>query len=358
MRSIVPLGLSESELLLGLGSSQTLAEEIGAAYPQVMVVSDDNVRRALHGKLFSGFPWATIPPGEGSKSLEQLHLLWSSMLTHGLDRRGAVVAVGGGVVADLAGFAASTYMRGVDFYSIPTSLLAMVDASVGGKVGIDLPEGKNLVGQFYPAKKVAVDPDLLGTLPESEWSAGMAEVIKHAILQGEPLWSHLRGFERAQRRQGDLLEDLLTRAVEVKVRVVTEDPYEKTGLRATLNLGHTYGHAIEWCSDFALSHGACVALGLVAGLRLSKLLGLLQQDFEPELLSLLDTWGLPSSLQRAALDAEYRWDRMCQALNRDKKNKDGRWCFILPVRVGEVTTVWGPDAQMVEEAFLSLGGVQ
>lgn len=358
MRTIVPLGPSESELLLGLGSSQTLAEELCAAYPQVVVVSDDNVRRALGDKLFSGYPWATVPAGEGSKSLDRLHALWSFMLEQGLDRRGAVVAVGGGVVADLAGFAASTYMRGVDFYSVPTSLLAMVDASVGGKVGIDLPEGKNLVGQFYPAKKVAVDPDLLGTLPESEWSAGMAEVIKHAVLQGEPLWSHLRGFERVHRQQGELLEHLLARAVEVKVRVVTEDPYEKTGLRATLNLGHTYGHAIEWCSNFALSHGACVGLGLVAGMRLSKNLGLLQQDFEPELLSLLEAWGLPSTLQPAALDAEYRWDRMCQALNRDKKNKDGRWCFVLPVRVGEVTTVWGPSGELVEQAFLSLADPQ
>jgi len=275
------------------------------------------------------------------------------MLALGMDRRSALVAVGGGVVGDLAGFAAATYLRGVPFYSIPTSLLAMVDASVGGKVGIDLPQGKNLVGQFYPAKIVAVDPALLATLPEAEWSSGMAEVIKHGILSGGDFWSQLLSFHPADRSQDKKLEALVTAAVRVKVGVVQDDPFEKTGLRATLNLGHSYGHAIEWCSDYGMSHGQAVALGLLAGVRLSRLLGILQEDFEPELSALLERWGLSGTLPDSD-DGRYSWERISLALGRDKKNKDGQWCFVLPQALGRVQLVYGPDRAAVERAFSSL----
>lgn len=351
MRRTINLGQAESELLLACGAARELASEIGSSYPKLVVVSDENVHRLLSAKLFSGFPWLTVPAGEISKSVSCLQSLWERLLESGLDRRGAVVAIGGGVIGDLAGFAASTYMRGVDFYSVPTSLLSMVDASVGGKVGIDLPQGKNLVGQFYPARRVAVDPELLSTLPEAEWSSGMAEVIKHAVLQGEPLWSLLNGFRPEERARKDRLEELLRRAVEVKIRVVEQDPFERTGLRATLNLGHTYGHAIEWCSEFRLSHGAAVGLGMLAGLRLSRSLEGLVEDFEESLLELLSRWGLPISLDGGS---DYTWERMRQALSTDKKNKDGDWCFILPSSVGRVNSVLGPPEEKVRAAFESL----
>lgn len=350
----VPLGSSSSQLLVGRGSSRALMERLADEAPRFLVVSDHNVMEAWAETLFPGPTWLSVPAGEASKSVERLQELWSSMLGRGLDRSSGLLAVGGGVVGDLAGFAAATYMRGIKFYSVPTSLLAMVDASVGGKVGIDLPEGKNLVGQFYPARVVAVDPELLATLPDSEWACGMAEVIKHAMLSGAPLWEELQSFTPQNRADPAKLDSLVAMAVGVKVRVVTEDPYEKTGLRATLNLGHTYGHAIEWCADFSVSHGSAVALGLLAGLRLSREMGLLEQNFEESLTSLLRRWGLPVSLPTREM---FRWERVAEALARDKKNKDGKWCFVLPVRVGEVTTVYGPPRSLVERAFESLFAV-
>lgn len=352
MRRKVNLGPANSELRLFCGSSSELADELSAEYTNLVIVSDETVHSLLSPRLFEGATWVTVPAGESSKSVDALQSLWSKFLDAKLDRRGAVVAVGGGVVGDLAGFAASTYMRGVAFYSVPTSLLSMVDASVGGKVGIDLPQGKNLVGQFFPARRVAVDPELLGTLPESEWSSGMAEVIKHAVLKGEPLWGVLQEFEPEHRSQKSRLEELLRLAVEVKVDVVEEDPFEKTGLRATLNLGHTYGHAIEWCSGFRVGHGEAVGLGMLAGLRLSRALGLLEQDFESDLVGLLQRWNLPLSLSTRTSD--YSWERMRGALSLDKKNKDGEWCFILASGLGRVNTVLGPPEDEVRAAFRTL----
>jgi 3-dehydroquinate synthase len=350
MQYTVPLGTASTELLVGRGSSRTLADNLRSQSIRSVVVSDNNVKLAVADRLFSDSEWLVVPAGESSKSLQQTAQLWSRMLALGLDRSASIVAVGGGVVGDLAGFAAATYLRGVSFYSVPTSLLAMVDASVGGKVGIDLPEGKNLVGQFYPARMVAVDPDLLDTLPENEWSAGMAEVIKHGILAGSELWDLLLGFRPGDRGQVDRLESLVTAAVEVKVKVVQEDPYEKTGLRATLNLGHSYGHAIEWCSGFQMNHGQAVGLGLIAGIRLSKKLGLLEDDFEPQLLELLRRWNLPTALSGNG-DSRYSWENMESALGRDKKNRNGEWCFVLPQSIGKVATVYGPPKEAVREAF-------
>lgn len=318
-----------------------------------VVISDDNVRSNLQDKLFPQAAWLSVPAGEDSKSLECVSSLWSQMLALGLDRGSAVVAVGGGVVGDLAGFVASTYMRGVPFYSVPTSLLAMVDASVGGKVGIDLPEGKNLVGQFYPAKRVVVDPELLATLPEAEWSAGMAEVIKHGILRGQTLWEDLLSFRLSDREDAQRLENLVQEAVQLKVGVVSEDPYERTGLRATLNLGHSYGHAIEWCSDFELNHGQAVSLGLLCGLRLAGLMGRLQSDFESQLMSLLKRWNLPLLLPNPQ-DPRWGWQNIALALDRDKKTKNGEWCFILPREVGSVETIYGPPKDLVRAAYQSL----
>lgn len=350
MECIVSLGQASSELLIASGCRQRLAQRLEGK--RAVVISDRHLQDAWGASLFTDLPWLVVPPGEESKSVERVSSLWSQMVRLGLDRQSVVVALGGGVVGDLAGFVAATYLRGVAFYSLPTSLLAMVDASVGGKVGIDLPEGKNLAGQFYPAHTVAVDPELLDTLPAKEFSQGMAEVIKHAILQGEPLWSLVRSFQPTHANDPEALCRLVTEAVLVKVEVVRQDPYEKTGLRAQLNLGHTYGHAIEWCADYSLGHGEAVALGLIADLRLSRALGTLEVDFEKDMLELLERWSLPTTLPTPL--ERFDWDRVAAALGRDKKNKDGQWCFVLPVRPGKVLTVNGPSVDLVRHAFSSL----
>lgn len=321
-----------------------------------MVITDDGVRQALacaYGELFEPGPVLSVPPGESSKSLESTQRLWSKLCQLGADRSTAILAVGGGMVTDLAGFVASTYLRGLPFYSCPTSLLAMVDASVGGKVGIDLPEGKNLVGQFYPAVAVAVDPELLGTLPAKERASGMAEVIKHAILDGGPLWSTVTSQSPDALWSKPAREKLVREAVEVKLQVVVVDPYETSGLRATLNLGHTFGHALEWSSQFELRHGEAVGLGMLAALRLSRSLGFLEEDFEPELIDALTRWELPTSLPQPERPC-WDWQPLEKALGRDKKTSSGVWNFILPRRPGQVERVSAPAPELVRQAVDSL----
>lgn len=338
---------------MGPASRTHLKEILADTGARFVVLSDRRVEAAVRPRFLTDATWISVEAGEESKCVASLSRLWSQLVTLGLDRSSVIVAVGGGVVGDLAGFCAATFMRGVPFFLLPTSLLAMVDASVGGKVGIDLPEGKNLVGQFYPAQVVAVDPEVLSTLPEDQWAAGMAEVIKHGVLEGPGLWNSLLEFHPEDRTEPDKLNALLEAAVMVKVKVVREDPFEKTGLRATLNLGHSFGHAIEYCARFQMSHGDAVALGLLAGVRLSRALGLLEKDLEPELITLIKRWGLPTHLPDLK-GVDWSWDLIAQALDRDKKNKDQKWCFILPRSVGSVTTVRDPDKELVRKAFETL----
>jgi 3-dehydroquinate synthase len=349
----VQLGSDFSDVYQGNGCRHALFKRVFQEAPRAVVISDRQVQQALGSRLDIGDEWLLVPAGESSKCLPSAAELWSWLCRVGVDRDTAVLAVGGGMVLDLAGFVAATYLRGLPLYSLPTSLLAMVDASVGGKVGIDLPEGKNLVGQFYPARAVAIDPELLDSLPETEWSAGMAEVIKHGILQGSPLWELLATTDRSQLERPEQREHLLREAVEVKLRVVSQDPYERTGLRATLNLGHTFGHAFEWSSNYRLRHGEAVALGLLAAVRLSRLLGLLEEDFEPDLIRLLRRWSLPTSLPDPD-SGPWSWDSLVSAFSRDKKSSGGQWNFLCPVRAGQVLRVSGPDPELVRAAVDSL----
>lgn len=349
------LGRDHSDVYQGNGCRHALLERLDQQAGRVVIISDSQVEQALRrgSRLDGAGEWLVVPAGEDSKCLAVASHLWSRLCELGADRGTAILAVGGGMVADLAGFVAGTYLRGLPFYSLPTSLLAMVDASVGGKVGIDLPEGKNLVGQFYPARAVAIDPELLDSLPDSEWAAGMAEVIKHGILQGHPLWGSLLASGPEQVRQPDFRARLLEQAVEVKLRVVSEDPYERTGLRATLNLGHTFGHAFEWCSGYRLRHGEAVALGMLAAVRLARSLDLLEEDFEADLVALLERWSLPTAVPDPE-HPQWGWDGMVAAFGRDKKTTLGRWSFVLPRRPGQVVSVEAPDSALVQAAVESL----
>ncbi len=257
----------------------------------------------------------TMPDGEQYKTLETVSQLYIDLVNAGLDRSGTVVALGGGVVGDTAGFAAATYMRGVGLLQIPTSLLAMVDSSVGGKVGVDLPQGKNLVGAFKQPDAVVIDPDVLTTLPEREWRCGMAELIKHGLLADEglldpALWAKDRSAE------------LVKRAVQVKVDVVQQDPYER-GIRAHLNLGHTFAHAIERVTNYHWLHGEAVGVGLVAAARLSYALGLCDSRLTEEVEDVVTNIGLPTRLGK--LDAE----ALFAAMGTDKKWQAGHSRFVL-----------------------------
>jgi 3-dehydroquinate synthase len=268
-------------------------------------------------------PIVTIPDGEAYKTLDTAAGLYRDFVAAGLDRGGVVFAFGGGVVGDVAGFAAATYMRGVDFVQIPTTLLAMVDSSVGGKVGVDLPQGKNLVGAFKQPEMVLIDTRTLDTLPDREWRCGLAEVIKHGLLEGRHLLGMIEGSGGAKT---DLV-NLIHSAVLVKVFIVEEDPYE-AGVRAHLNLGHTFGHAVEQVSGYALAHGEAVAVGLVAAARLSYALGYCDAALVARVERIIAAVGLPSSAPGLDPDAVYAM------MATDKKWRSGRSRFVLLRGVG------------------------
>jgi shikimate kinase / 3-dehydroquinate synthase len=298
---------------------------------RIAVVADLNVAKlyakqvvdALEKAGFKPFVCA-VPPGEGSKNLEQLSTLYRSFLEGRLDRRGAVVALGGGVIGDLAGFAAATYMRGVALVQCPTTLLAMVDSSVGGKTGVDLQQGKNLAGAFKQPILVAADTITLDSLPEREIRMGMAELIKHAVIDDLEL------FEALERSDKSSVLDaaLIARSADVKVRVVEADPFE-SGQREVLNLGHTVGHAFEKCSGYAVGHGEAVSVGLVAAARISEEMGLCESTVGDRLESLLSRTGLP-------VRHNANTNELIDVMTADKKTVEGRVRFVLIKRIGLV----------------------
>lgn len=299
----------------------------------VALVTDENVgahhgQRARASLEAAGYAVSllTFPAGEAHKTIQTVQELWAGFLAAGLERGSTVVALGGGVVGDLAGFAASAYLRGVRWVNVPTSLLAMVDSSLGGKTGADLPQGKNLIGAFYPPALVLADADLLASLPAVELRSGMAEVIKHGIL-GDPAL-----FDLTSQGIPDDLVALVRRAMAVKVRVIEIDPYER-GLRAALNLGHTVGHAVELVSNFELRHGEAISIGLVAEARLAEKLRIAESGLSEVIASALVNAGLP-----VTIPPEMDRQAVIRATGVDKKRSGGKSRFALPVRIGEAVT--------------------
>lgn len=291
---------------------------------RVAVVTNVTLAPLYGQSLVSALPDAalvTIPDGEQYKTLETVAQLYADFVAAGLDRSSTIIALGGGVLGDTAGFAAATYMRGVRLVQIPTSLLAMVDSSVGGKVGVDLPQGKNLVGAFKQPDLVLIDPDVLKTLPERERRCGMAETIKHGLLADEELLNpELWNLERAA--------ELVQRAVQVKVGVVQKDPYEKN-VRAHLNLGHTFAHAIERVSHYQWLHGEAVGVGLVAAARLSVDLEMCDAGLSEQVERIVAKVGLPTRLDGMKSGEIYL------AMGTDKKWLSGRNRFVLLRGIGQ-----------------------
>jgi 3-dehydroquinate synthase len=287
---------------------------------------------ALASRLPGGF-LVTIPDGELYKTLETMNSIYAQLLAGGADRSTLIVALGGGVIGDMAGFAAATFMRGVRFVQAPTSLLAMVDASIGGKVGVDLPQGKNLVGAFKDPLAVFSDTTTLETLPPVEFRCGLAEIIKAALIGDPPLLAHL--LESGPQP----VETIITRAVAVKKQIVEQDRLEG-GVRAVLNLGHTFGHAIEQVSGYAWKHGEAVAVGLVAAARLSVGRGLCVPDLTAVVERAVTGLGLPAGF--SDLNSEALWD----AMRHDKKWRDGVAQFVLLRDLGQPVIV--PDVSRGE----------
>jgi shikimate kinase/3-dehydroquinate synthase len=312
-----------------------------------IIVTDENVAKFHAEKLVSALRTSSfepkvlsVPAGEAHKNLETINQLWHGFLENGLDRKSTVIALGGGVVGDMTGFAASTYMRGINWVGVPTTLLSMVDSSLGGKTGFDLPEGKNLIGAFYPPKLVLADPQMLTTLPEAELISGMAEVVKHGIISDPELFSLCaRGLDWVK----DNLEEVVKRAMAVKIKVIEDDPYEK-GFRAALNLGHTVGHAVELVSKFDLRHGEAVAIGMAAEAQYSARVGLAGAGLVDAITESLKALGLPIQIPEEMPRAE-----IIRAMRVDKKKNAKAIRFALPVEIGKVELVDVTDLETVLE---------
>jgi 3-dehydroquinate synthase len=288
---------------------------------------------------------AVIPAGENHKTFSDLLPVFDRILESRIDRQTPSIALGGGVVGDMAGFVAATVLRGVPFVQVPTSLLAMVDASVGGKTGVNHATGKNLIGAFHQPIAVCVDPAVLTTLPERELRGGLAECIKHDLIRDADGFAHLeRDIHRALALDIDYLSDLIAHNVAIKARVVESDPFEK-GDRAHLNFGHTFGHAIESVSKYEYSHGESVALGMVAATNLCVSLNLLDQADRERIVAVIDKAGLPTS--ESKLDT----DDLLGAMAFDKKVKSGRLRFVLLERIGKATVRDDVPLDLVRKAL-------
>jgi 3-dehydroquinate synthase len=350
----VPHPTGSYQIHVGNGTIHSLHEIIDAK-TTVAIISDANVAPLYAAQVARQFEQAhlfTVPAGEQFKTLATVNNLYAQLLDAGLDRKSVIIALGGGVVGDMAGFVAATYMRGIDFVQCPTTLLAMVDASIGGKTGVDLPQGKNLVGAFKQPLAVVADLATLQTLPEAELAAGMAEVIKHGLIAAPDLFAQL---EQSSPATQPLLEKLpeigriVTTAIQVKRDIVEQDPFEQ-GRRAVLNLGHTFGHAIEQVSGYAVRHGEGVAIGLVAAANLSARLGFASAELQQRIETTLKNVNLPTRVP-ANLDI----DRLMLAMRSDKKKAKGTVRYVLIRDVGDVFVSAEIDDTLVRATWQAVG---
>ncbi len=288
-----------------------------------------------------------VPSGESSKSLDEAQRLWQTMLDMGADRKSLVVAMGGGVVGDLAGFIAATFARGLAFVQVPTTLLAQVDSSVGGKVAINLPTAKNMVGAFWQPAHVCIDTDTLATLPQREYISGLAEVVKYGVIMDPAFFGRLeQDVDAILDKDPTVVARMIARCCELKAQVVEEDEQETSGRRAILNYGHTFAHALEAVGGYgALLHGEAVAIGMLCASRLAESLGMIDSDVTDRQHQLLTRLGLPTDVP--ALDTEL----LLSAMQRDKKVEHGKLHFILPTCLGHVQRVGDVETAAVQAAL-------
>lgn len=324
--NLLQLGSQMKQLKIGKKVLVVSNPEIFNYYGEVCLKSLESAGFEVYKHL--------IPSGESHKHLQSIEQVYDTALAYRIERSSTLVALGGGVIGDMTGFAAATWLRGVNFVQVPTSLLAMVDASVGGKTGVNHPQGKNLIGAFYQPKLVLIDPDVLKTLPQREFCAGMAEVIKYGIIWDEDLFTKLEqasNIDSYQTIEPKLLETILIRSCQAKADVVSQDEKE-SGIRAILNYGHTIGHAVESLTHYQkFVHGEAVAIGMVAAGKIASEMGLWKAQEANRQDALIKKAGLPTEIPHN-LELENIWS----TLQSDKKVKSGKVRFILPTNIGKV----------------------
>lgn len=356
----VELGERSYPIRFGTGLAPVVGEQVAAWRARgrkVAVVADEAVAK-LHAPwvatAFPACPTMAVPAGEGSKTVAMFGQVLEFLATQRLDRGAVVVALGGGVIGDLVGFAASAYMRGVDFVQVPTTLLAMVDSSVGGKTGINLSAGKNLAGAFHQPRAVFIDTGFLATLPQREFAAGAAEIVKYGLLGDAALYAELAAKPLVD--AGDpRTASIVRQCCAAKAAVVQEDEHETkaTGGRALLNLGHTFGHAVEQVTGYKrYLHGEAVGLGLVAAARLSERLGLLGAGEAAKIEAVVAAHRSPVRLEPAI-----ELGALMTAMQRDKKVRAGKLRFVVLAGIGEAQTNDDVPSEPVEAVWRELGAV-
>ncbi|MDZ4817613.1 MAG: 3-dehydroquinate synthase [Planctomycetota bacterium] len=345
----VALAERSYDISIGSGNLPSLGAQVAACcrLTHAVVITDSRVE-SPHGEAAIQSLDATgaevdalvIEEGEQSKSIDVASALWEKLLDLGTDRKSVIVAVGGGVVGDLAGFVAATFARGLPFFQVPTTLLAQVDSSVGGKTGVNLPGAKNMVGVFWQPRGVLIDTQVLKTQRDRDYRSGLAEVVKYGVILDPEFFAYLEKETAGLiARRHAVLERVIARSCELKAQVVQQDEREETGLRAILNYGHTFGHAIEAVLGYGeILHGEGVAIGMECAARLAQRLGMVDSEFVRRQHRLLVALGLPVTLSGVDHDA------LLAAMQHDKKVEHGRLRFVLPTRLGHVELV--PDVSV------------
>lgn len=346
------------EILIGGGLLTELPEDLPRVINtrKLALITDETVKELITEDLArileeAGFETKvfSFPAGEASKRMETVVELARSMVRAGFDRKCVVLGVGGGVVGDMAGFLASIYMRGVPYIQVPTTLLAQVDSSVGGKTGVDLPEGKNLLGTFYQPKRVYIDYGVLASLPWEQFRNGLAEVVKYGCIWDRRLFEFLEN--RSQLLflyDPDTLEHIICESCRIKAEVVSQDERE-AGLRRVLNFGHTLGHALEAALNYEILHGEAVSVGMVAAARLSEALGVAEEPVAERIEALLERLGLPVRFPK-----EVSSEKLLRFLASDKKVWHGRLTMVLLKRIGEFAFYEDPPAEKIMEVLEKL----
>jgi 3-dehydroquinate synthase len=349
MTSIIHVNLAQDsyKIVSAAGCLDNLGALIASTYTQsrglgqsVIVVSNPIIfrhygLRVINSLEAAGFTVNSciLPAGERHKTLASVEKIYNTALKHRLERSDTLVALGGGVIGDITGFAAATWLRGINLVQVPTSLLAMVDSAVGGKTGVNHPQGKNLIGAFHQPRLVAIDPEVLSTLPAREFRAGLAEVIKYGVIWDADLFYHLEAatnLSQLRFLRPELLQLVIERSCKAKANIVEQDEKESS-LRALLNYGHTIGHAIESLTRYRqFKHGEAVALGMLAASEIAVASGTWSRTEAKKLLALIQKAGLPT-----AIPTELDVSAIVKALSLDKKVKNGKVRFILPVKIGE-----------------------
>lgn len=353
----VDLGPRSYDIEIGTGNLPQLGSFVQqrAKITHAVVIADENVVQthavaAIESLHDSGarVDLIKVESGESSKSIAMADILWQALAKTGADRKTLIVAVGGGVIGDLAGFVAATYMRGLHFVQVPTTLLAQVDSSVGGKVGVNLPTAKNMVGAFWQPLGVLIDTAVLATLPPREYAAGLAEIIKYGVILDAKFFAELeKSVSALNERDSKALRRVVLRSCQLKASVVEQDEREESGARAVLNYGHTFAHAFEAVTNYgSLLHGEAVSIGMMCAARLAHALGRIPQEMVDRQEILLRALNLPTSVP--ACDA----GAILSAMRRDKKVEHGSLRFVLPVRLGYVELAGSISEEAIKLALI------